>query len=68
MCMNIFKNFVFCFSHHINNNQEAYGDYHGYRNDTQKDFIGYPDRTYVLPQVSLTESPISEQSRQLIPK
>lgn len=60
---------IFCFSQNINNNQNGYGDYHDYQNDTQNEFAGYPDRMYVLPPVSLTDSSIIDQNRQLqIPK
>lgn len=59
--------FDFC-SQNINNNLETYGNYYDYQNDTQNEFAGYPDRTYVLPQVSLTESPTIDKNRPLIPK
>lgn len=60
---------MFGLSHYINYNYNGYGDYHDYQNDTQDKFAGYPDRAYVLPQVSLTaEAPIIEQNRRLIPK
>ncbi|CAH1709374.1 unnamed protein product [Aphis gossypii] len=50
-----------------NNYHKGYGNYHDYQNDTQDEFVGYPDRTYVLPEVSLTESPIIDQNRHLTP-
>lgn len=59
---------VFDFSQNINNNQNGYGNYHDYQNDTQTQFAGYPDRTYVLQEVSLTESPIINQNPRLILK
>ncbi|XP_060842392.1 uncharacterized protein LOC132922739 [Rhopalosiphum padi] len=51
----------------INNYHNGYGNYHDYQNDTQDEFVGYPDRTYVLPEISLTESPIIDKNRHLTP-
>lgn len=62
-CWNLYKSLIF--SQNNNNYNNGYGDYHDYQNDTQDEFDGYPDRTYVLPQVSLTESPIIDQNRNL---
>lgn len=52
----------------MNNHHESYGNYDDYQNDTQTNFAGYPDRTYVLPHVSLTETPIVDQNQPVIPE
>lgn len=59
---------MYDFSYNTNNQNVGYGSYNDYQNDTQNDFAGYPDRTYVLPHVSLTEAPNGEQNRHLVPK
>lgn len=59
---------MFDFSQNINNQHGGYGNYHDYQNDTQNEFTGYPDRTYNLPLISLTESPLVHQNPHPIPK